>query len=81
MLTKEYEADLEKNKKRVVTNSERTGEIVQDFYFARLSKPIVDKIDTLLAEHYGFTPEELGILGYAAGNYLGYLMSQLLGLL
>jgi len=23
------------------------------------SKPIIDQIDTLLAQHYGFTPEEL----------------------
>jgi hypothetical protein len=25
----------------------------------KLSKPIVDQIDTILAEHYGFTEEEL----------------------
>ena len=62
VLTEEYEADLENNKKRVTTNSERSGEIVQDFYFARLSKPILDKIDTLLAEHYGFTQEELDFI-------------------
>ena len=62
VLAEEYEADLENNKKRVTTNSERSGEIVQDFYFARLSKPIVDKIDTLLAEHYGFTQEELDFI-------------------
>ena len=62
VLAEEYETDLENNKKRVTTNSERSGEIVQDFYFARMSKPIVDKIDTLLAEHYGFTPEELDFI-------------------
>jgi hypothetical protein len=26
---------------------------------ANLSKPIIDKIDRVLAEHYGFTDEEL----------------------
>jgi hypothetical protein len=28
----------------------------------RLSKPIIDEIDTVLAEHYGFTEEELDFI-------------------
>jgi len=33
----------------------------QEFY-PRLSKPIIDEIDTVLAEHYGFTEEELDFI-------------------
>ena len=28
----------------------------------KLSKPIIDKIDRVLAEHYGFTEEELDFI-------------------
>lgn len=28
-------------------------------HYPKLSKPIIDEIDTVLAEHYGFTEEEL----------------------
>ena len=30
--------------------------------FDRLSKPIIDEIDRVLAEHYGFTDEELDFI-------------------
>lgn len=30
--------------------------------FNILKLPIIDQIDTVLAEHYGFTPEELGLI-------------------
>ena len=29
------------------------------WYYPRLSKAIIDEIDRVLAEHYGFTAEEL----------------------
>ena len=36
------------------------------------SKPILDEIDTALAEHYGFTPEELDfIINYDVKYRLG----------
>ena len=53
---------LIKNKKRSCTISKTTGEIEQDFYFAKLSKPIIDEIDKVLAKHYGFTEEELDFI-------------------
>jgi hypothetical protein len=40
--------------------------------FPKSSKPIIDEIDTVLAEHYGFTPEELDfILNYDIKYRLG----------
>ena len=33
--------------------------IVFQKFLPRKSKPIIDKIDTILAQHYGFTEEEL----------------------
>ena len=57
-----YEESLKKNKKRSVTQNKASGEITQDFYYVRLSKPIIDEIDKLLASHYGFTEEELDFI-------------------
>ena len=36
--------------------------ITYDEFFAWKSKPILDEIDRLLAEHYGFTDEELDFI-------------------
>jgi len=48
--------DLE-NKKRYV------GTVQTDYeYYHKLSKPIIDEIDCVLARHYGFTEEELDFI-------------------
>ncbi len=44
---------------RKETNYKTTGKVVYDEFYPRHSKAIIDKIDVLLAEHYGFTEEEL----------------------
>jgi len=62
ILCDKYEESLRKNKKRSVTQNKSTGEIVQDFYFCKMSKPIIDEIDKVLAKHYGFTEEELDFI-------------------
>ena len=62
VLCDKYEESLKKNKKRSVTQNKASGEITQDFYYVRLSKPIIDEIDKLLASHYGFTEEELDFI-------------------
>ena len=61
-LFKEYENDLDHNKKRISTNNKTSGHIVQDFYYMKLSKPIIYKIDKVFAKHYGFTDEELDFI-------------------
>ncbi len=62
LLCDKYESSLRKNKKRTTTQNKTTGEIVQDFYYVRLSKPIINEIDKVLAKHYGFTEEELDFI-------------------
>ena len=38
--------------------SSKTGEMTYQEFYPRLSKPIIDDIDSLLGEHYGFTKKE-----------------------
>jgi hypothetical protein len=52
-------ADYERNKYRKSTYYATTGNVEYDEYYPKLSKPIIDEIDTILAKHYGFTEEEL----------------------
>ena len=62
ILADKFEQSLKKTKRRVTTTSRATGQIEQDFYSVKLSKPIIDEIDKLLARHYGFTEEELDFI-------------------
>jgi len=39
-----------------------TGTVVYDEFYPKLSKPIIDEIDCLLAQHYAFTGEELDFI-------------------
>jgi hypothetical protein len=52
-------ADYQRNSKRKECVYKTTGKVVYDEYYPKLSKPIIDQIDAVLAEHYGFTEEEL----------------------
>ncbi|MEY2911471.1 MAG: hypothetical protein RLZZ184_780, partial [Cyanobacteriota bacterium] len=36
--------------------------VIYDEYYPKLSKPIIDEIDKILAEHYGFTEAELDLI-------------------
>jgi len=51
-----------KNKMLVVEKREKTGLTKQEEFYPKLSKHIIDKIDKVLAEHYGFTQEELDFI-------------------
>ena len=42
--------------------SKKTGNITYQEFYPRLSKPIIDEIDKVLASHYGFTEEELDFI-------------------
>lgn len=45
-----------------IKTSSKTGNILYQEFYPRLSKPIIDEIDKALAKHYGFTEEELDFI-------------------
>lgn len=54
-------ADIKKNSKMREYNY-TTGTVRYQEFYLRESKPVIDEIDKLLAEHYGFTEEELDFI-------------------
>ncbi|MFH1321084.1 MAG: DNA methyltransferase [Bacteroidota bacterium] len=54
--------DLVENSIFQIRNDKRAGILEIQSFQPRLSKPIIDEIDTVLAEHYGFTAEELDFI-------------------
>jgi hypothetical protein len=53
--------DLVHNSEQVTVNL-KTGQAKVQQFFPHKSKNIIDKIDIVLAEHYGFTEEELDFI-------------------
>ncbi|MDR3130054.1 MAG: Eco57I restriction-modification methylase domain-containing protein, partial [Treponema sp.] len=59
------EARLMKNymeNKKIKNRTYESGLVYYDEYYPKLSKPIIDEIDKVLAKHYGFTDEELDFI-------------------
>ena len=54
--------DYKKKSKLKEKTSKLTGDIVYQEFYPRLSKSIIDQIDQVLAQHYGFTDEELDFI-------------------
>jgi methylase of polypeptide subunit release factors len=61
-LCDELMVDYKKNSQLKEKVSAKTGNITYQEFYPRLSKPIIDEIDKVLAEHYGFTDEELDFI-------------------
>ena len=61
-LTERLMADFRRNSQRKETQYRTTGKVVYDEFNQKPSKPIVDEIDRVLAEHYDFTDEELDFI-------------------
>ncbi|MYD35712.1 MAG: SAM-dependent methyltransferase [Dehalococcoidia bacterium] len=61
-LSVKLEQDMQSKTKRRVYNYRTTGRVEYDEFYMKLSKPIIDEIDAVLAEHYGFTDEELDFI-------------------
>ena len=61
-LAKELMKDYKKNSVMKEKTSSLTGQIQYQEFYPRLSKPIIDEIDELLAKHYWFTEEELDFI-------------------
>jgi len=54
--------DYQLNKQEKKKVSGLTGDILYEEFYPRLSKSIIDEIDRMLAQHYGFTDEELDFI-------------------
>ena len=54
--------DMKQKSIRRIYNYKTTGRVEYDEFYMKLSKPIIDEIDKLLARHYGFTEEELDFI-------------------
>ena len=57
-----YLQDLNCNSSMVVRKQKQTGTTETQSFKIQKSKPIIDEIDMILAEHYGFTEEELDFI-------------------
>ena len=54
--------DLQRNSVRRVYNYERSGRVEYDEFYPSKSKSVLNEIDRTLAQHYGFTDEELDFI-------------------
>ncbi|MEQ8926258.1 MAG: Eco57I restriction-modification methylase domain-containing protein, partial [Fulvivirga sp.] len=61
-IAKELMEDYVKNSFERTVDYKNKGSITVQYFNFRPSKPIIDQIDTVLAEHYGFTEEELDFI-------------------
>lgn len=61
-ITRSLMRDFETNKNRKKCQYKKTGEVVYDEYFPKLSKSIIDQIDLKLAKHFDFTDEEVDFI-------------------
>jgi hypothetical protein len=62
MLEESLMCDLKKNSDIRKVAYRNTGLVEMQKFFPKLSKPILDEIDAVLARHYGFTAEELDFI-------------------
>lgn len=62
ILSKNIMFDLQKNSYMQTSNYKKHGKLSIQVFSPRQSKPIIDEIDKVLAEHYGFTQEELDFI-------------------
>ena len=58
-LSLQLESDMGANSLRRIYNYQTTGRVEYDEFYMKKSKHIIDKIDAILAQHYGFTEAEL----------------------
>ena len=61
-IAEELMEDYRYHATRKETTYKTTGKVVYDEFYPRRSKSIIDKIDRVLAHHYGFTDKELDFI-------------------
>ncbi len=55
-------SDFQRHSKRRVYHYKASGRVEYDEFYLKLSKPIIDEIDCVLARHYNLTERELDLL-------------------
>ena len=76
-LSKQLLKNLQDNSIFLEANYAKYGLLKMQTFRPKLSKPIIDQIDTILAQHYGFTEEELDyIINYDIKYRMGLVGSQ-----
>lgn len=55
-------SDFKENSVIKTVNYKKWGQMSIQNIFPRLSKPIIDQIDEVLADHYGFSDEEMDFI-------------------
>ena len=71
-LARSLKQDLERSAGTVQASHSLTGAIAYEQFRPRMAKSVIDEIDTVLAQHYGLTNEELDfILNYDIKYRLG----------
>ena len=61
-LSEEYLSSLKSNSTMLIREQKGKGTTQTQSFKIKLSKPIIDEIDKVLAKHYGFTEEELDFI-------------------
>ena len=61
-LTEKLMSDLKQHAQRKECFYKTTGKVIYDEFNLKYSKPIIDEINCVLAQHYGFTDEELDFI-------------------
>ena len=61
-ISQELMDDIQANSEMLTINYRTRGSLRIQSTYPRLSKAIIDKIDRVLAQHYGFTDEELDFI-------------------
>ena len=54
--------DMKRNSELKEMNYKKLGKLSIQCIYPKLSKPVIDQIDSVLAKHYGFTDEELDFI-------------------
>ena len=57
-----YLDSLQTNSRMMTRQQKQTGKTETQSFVIKESKPVIDEIDRVLAEHYGFTDEELDFI-------------------
>ena len=62
ILSRKLEADMLSKSRRRIYHYRTSGRVEYDEFYMKKSKPIIDVIDRIIAENYGFTDEELDFI-------------------